>query len=122
MLEITVPAGVNTVVAASPVSGQDVIWRRLGIRIAAADAASVTQANPQLRGGVIIQEIDPDGVAAHAGMQRGDVLIGLHQFETLNPDNVTWILNNPDIANSSPLKFFLIRAGQVRRGTIPQVP
>jgi serine protease Do len=121
-MELVVPTGAGTVMASSsPVGSTDTSWRRIGLRVAAVDASAVTATNPQLRGGAIVQDLDPDGPAAQAGIQRGDILIGLHQFETLNPDNVAWILNHPDLASFSPLKFFVIRAGQLREGYLPQI-
>ena len=124
-LDFTVPAPSSQIVvsSSSPAAAtNDLIWHKLGIRVGTADITQVAKANPQLRGGVVIQEIDPDGVAAKAGMQRGDILIGLHQFETLSADNITWVLSHQDLASFSPLKFFLIRAGQVRRGLLTALP
>ena len=53
--------------------------------------------NKDLRGGLAITDVNPDSPAARAGFQRGDVLIGLHQWETISSDNVTFVLNHPDI-------------------------
>ena len=44
---------------------------------------------------------------------KGDVLIGLHQWETITPDNVSFVLNHPDLASFSPVKYFLIRDGEL---------
>ena len=121
-LELTVPGGAERVVAAaSPVSLSEEIWKRLGVRTSAADPAIVIQANPQLRGGLLISEVDPQSVAAKAGIVRGDILVGLHQFETLSLDNIAWVLNHQDAASFSPLKFFVIRAGKVHHGVLGQV-
>jgi serine protease Do len=109
----------GTAVALNP--AMETIWRRLGIRVSPVDASFVQPANPQLRGGVVIDTIDSDGVAARAGIERGDILIGLHQFETLNADNVHWILTHPDLPSFMPLKFFIVRNGKVRSGLLPQL-
>jgi serine protease Do len=65
-----------------------------------------------------IIDILADGPAARAGIQRGDILIGLHQWETLSLDNVLFVLNHPDAGTFTPLQFFVIRGGQVRRGNL----
>jgi hypothetical protein len=39
----------------------------------------------------------------------------------LTVDNVVFVLNHPDLASFNPLSFYIIRAGQVRRGWIQQV-
>lgn len=122
-LDMTLPAPPQRVVSATPAvnTGGDVVWRKLGIRLAPVALDTVKAANPQLRGGLLIEEVDPNGVAGQAGLQRGDVLVGLHQFETLNADNVQWVLTHRDLASFQPLRFFVIRNGQVRKGLLPQI-
>jgi serine protease Do len=122
-LELTLPQSeLRVSVPATPVSmpGTDLVWRRLGLRLAAVDAKIVTPVNPQLRGGMIVEAVQSDSSAARAGLQRGDILVGLHQFETLSVDNVIWILNHPDWVSFQPLKFFVIRNGKLNRGSFPQ--
>jgi hypothetical protein len=34
----------------------------------------------------------------------------------MSADNVTFVLTHPDLASFSPVRFFIIRAGQIRRG------
>ncbi len=119
VLQSTRPA--PAVVAAIPTasaSTDDVIWRKLGVRLRAVSADNVASANPQLHGGLTVTEIRPDGPAFKAGIQRGDVLVGLHQWEMLTPDNVMYVLNNADLATFNPVRFFVLRAGQVHRGTM----
>lgn len=107
----------RTVAATSPVRN-DAIWKRLGIKAAPVDAGSVAAANPALRGGMQISDVDPDSPAGKAGMQRGDILIGLHQYETLSTDNISWVLTHPELESFSPLKFFLVRGGRIRQGNL----
>jgi serine protease Do len=97
----------------------ELIWKKLGVRLGAVDNQLVTLVNSQLRGGMLIERVDPESPAGKAGMQRGDILVGLQKFETLTLDNITWVLNNPETASISQLKFFIIRDGQVRRGMLP---
>ena len=62
--------------------------------------------------------INAEGPAARSGIKKGDVLVGLHQWETLNLENVTFVLNHPDLANFQPMSFYVLRTGQVRRGSL----
>ncbi|HEX4591639.1 MAG TPA: trypsin-like peptidase domain-containing protein, partial [Gemmataceae bacterium] len=105
--------------AAAP--APDLIWRKLGVKLQPASLDQVTRANSALHGGLLVTEVFADGVAGRAGFQRGDILIGLHQWETLSADNVTYVLNHPELATFSPVRFFIIRNGQVRRGWLPQI-
>jgi serine protease Do len=99
----------------------DLIWRKLGLRLSVVQAELVVRSNAQLHGGLAVVDIDPEGAAAKAGMQRGDILVGLEQWETVNLDNVVYVLNHPDMSAPSSLRFFILRSGQVHRGWIQRV-
>jgi serine protease Do len=99
----------------------DLIWRKLGVRLQPVAPEQVTRVNPALHGGLVVTDVFADGVAGRAGFQRGDILIGLHQWETLTADNINYVLTHPDLATFNPVRFFIIRGGQVRRGWLPQI-
>ncbi|HEX3148193.1 MAG TPA: trypsin-like peptidase domain-containing protein [Gemmataceae bacterium] len=99
----------------------DVVWKRLGLKVEPVAADIVVRVNKDLRGGLAITEVNADSPAARAGFQRGDVLIGLHQWETITSDNITFVLNHPDLGSFFPLKYFLIHNGELKRGFIPGV-
>ena len=94
----------------------DVAWRKLGVKLHRVGADSVSQTNKQLQGGLMVEEVRNDSTAARAGIQRGDVLVGLHQWEMLSLDNVAFVLSHPELTTFSPLRFFIVRAGQIHRG------
>jgi serine protease Do len=104
-----------------PAPAPDLIWRKLGVKLQPAPIDQVVRANSALHGGMLVTEVLSDGVAGRAGFQRGDILIGLHQWETLTADNVNYVLTHPELATFSPVRFFIIRNGQVRRGWLPQI-
>jgi serine protease Do len=62
------------------------------------------------------------GVGATAGIAKGDILVGLHNWETLNLDNVTFVLNHKDFTTFLPLKYYVARDGKIRDGWIASVP
>jgi serine protease Do len=99
----------------------DLVWRKLGVRLNPVSAELVSRSNQQLHGGLTIVELNPEGPAAKAGIQRGDILVGLHQWETLNLDNVAFVLTHPDLASFNPLRFYIVRSGQVHRGWLQQI-
>jgi serine protease Do len=99
-------------------SPTDVVWKKLGLKLAPSAAESVTRVNNQFRGGLTVVDVSLEGPAARSGIQRGDILIGLHQWETLTIDNVVYVLNHPDGASFGPLKYFVIHSGEVRKGTL----
>jgi serine protease Do len=117
-LELTLTGAV----AKAPLAPADAVWKRLGVRVAAVDAAAVAKANPQLRGGLQVTDVAAGSAAATAGIQKGDILVGLHLWETLNLDNVTFVLNHKDLSTFLPLKYFVARDGKLKDGWITSVP
>jgi serine protease Do len=101
--------------------GGDVVWRKLGLKLQTVAPEAVSRVNSQLHGGLLVSEIREDGIAAKAGIQKGDILVGLHSWEMLTLDNVLFVLNHQDLASFNPLRFYIIRSGQVHRGWIQQV-
>jgi serine protease Do len=117
-LELVLHAGVK----AAPLGAADAVWKKLGVKAAPVGADAVAKANPQLRGGLLVTDVAAGSVAATAGIQKGDVLVGLHLWETLNIDNVTFVLNHKDLSTFLPLKYFVAREGKLKDGWITSVP
>jgi len=99
----------------------ELVYRKLGVKLAPAGAETITKVNQHLHGGLAVSEVVADGVASKAGIQKGDILVGLHQWETVTLDNVAFVLTHPDLASFNPLRFYIVRAGQVHRGWLQQV-
>lgn len=99
----------------------DLVWRKLGMRLNPVSTEVVARTNQQLHGGLAVVETRADGIAARAGIQRGDILVGLHQWEMLNLDNVAYVLSHPDLASFNPIRFYIVRNGTVHRGFLQQI-
>jgi serine protease Do len=100
----------------------DLTWTRLGLKFQPVAAEAVAKANPQLHGGLLVTDVAVGGVGATSGIQKGDILVGLHTWETLNLDNVVFVLTHKDFATFQPLKFYVSRDGKLRDGWIASVP
>jgi serine protease Do len=109
---------VEAVRSSAPAAG-DLIWRRLGLRLQKMAPEEIAQSHPQLHGGLLVADVRAEGVAAKAGIQRGDILVGLDQWEMVSLENVQFVLNHPDLPNLTPLRFYILRTGQVHRGWLP---
>jgi serine protease Do len=101
-----------------PATPADAVWKKLGVRVQPVGAETVTKANAQLHGGLLVSEVAVGSAAATAGIQKGDILVGLHQWETLTVENVAFVLNHKDFASFLPLKFYVSRGDKLRDGWI----
>ena len=71
------------------------------------------------RGGLSVTAVRPNSPAASQGILPGDVLVGMHIWETVTLDNVAYILKRPDIATLGPVKFFILRGDETLFGYLP---
>ncbi|MFT3878502.1 MAG: PDZ domain-containing protein [Gemmatales bacterium] len=99
-------------------AGQDPLWKELGIKLTTTDNESITRLYAHLHGGMVVSDVLSQGPAAKAGIQPGDILVGLQNWETCNFDNVNYVLNHESFATFKPLQFHIIRKGQLHRGSI----
>jgi serine protease Do len=104
-----------------PLASGDLVWRKLGLRLQQARAEAVTRVNSDLHGGLVVADVLPDGLAGRAGIQKGDILIGLHLWEMVTIENVNYVLTHPELSNFLPLQFHIIRDSRIRQGLLRQI-
>ncbi len=64
------------------------------------------------RGGLTVTAVRPESPADEQGIRPGDVLVGMHIWETISLENVRYVLNRPDFASLEPLKFYILRENE----------
>jgi len=104
-------AAISERAAATPA---DAIWARTGLKLQPVGANYVTPVDKALRGGLWVSEVGVGTLANRLGLQRGDIVLGFHQWESLTLDNVVFVLNHKDLAAISPVKIFYVRDGKIR--------
>jgi serine protease Do len=97
---------------------EDRCWDQLGIRLDGMPASSVRKLQARYRGGLLVTDVRPDGPAAAQGIRAGDILVGLHVWETIAADNVAYILDRADEDQLGPLKFYILRGRDTLFGHI----
>ncbi len=110
---------VTLVLAAMPArttADEDLAWNVLGLRLTPVGASEFKQYQSRYRGGLSISEVRPGSPAARQGLRHGDVLVGMHIWETVSIDNVNYILNRPDFADLDPVKFYILRGTETLYG------
>jgi len=104
------PEGQTLAVVTEPV---DAIWDSLGLKTAPATGDDVSAVNPKLRGGLFIQAVAPESPFAAAALQQGDILVGMsvgdRNYETIRPDNILYVLRQPEAVQTQSASLFVIR-------------
>jgi serine protease Do len=105
----------------TPESG-DPIWRQLGLLLKHVDREYVASVSPNLKGGLYVQAVAPGGAGARAMIQKGDILVGAHVgprlLETVRPDNILYLLRQPEVARTGNLQFIIVRSNVVHEGVL----
>ncbi|MBL8850795.1 MAG: PDZ domain-containing protein, partial [Planctomycetaceae bacterium] len=85
------------------------IWKVVGVRVSKVASGDPALEGQPYKGGLSVTQVRSDSPASRNGVQSGDVLVGLHQWETITPENVNYILSHPQFSTFNPLKFYILR-------------
>lgn len=102
-------------------SGQPA-WDLLGVELKAISTEEFRKNHEtRYRGGLSVVAVRPNSPAANQGIQPGDVLVGMHIWETVSLENVAYILKRPDINSICPMKFYILRGDETLYGHLTLV-
>ena len=99
-------------------SVEDRCWREFGLRLQPLAVGKVQKMQSRYRGGMLVTEIRPGGPATEQGIREGDILVGLHVWETITADNVGYILDKAEEEHLNPIKFYVLRGRETLFGHI----
>jgi serine protease Do len=68
------------------------------------------------RGGMHVQEVRPDSPAALEGILPGDIVVGMHKWETASEQDVQYIVSRAAIGQLGHLDFFVLRGQKTFSG------
>ncbi len=98
----------------------DAVWQLLGLQLKPMPADEFKQSyQTRYRGGLTVVAVRPKGPADTQGIRPGDVVVGMHIWETISLENVNYIMNRPDFSTIAPLKFLLLRGNETFYGYLP---
>lgn len=106
------PPSLPNVAAAA---ANDKCWDLLGMRLEKVESGFPLPNQPY-RGGMRVTAVKSGGLAESNGIQSGDILVGLHIWETVSNDNIEYVLNHPQLKTLGPLKFYIVRNGETLFG------
>jgi serine protease Do len=96
----------------------DRAWQLLGVRLVPASPQAVQQMSSRYRGGMRVTAIRSGGPAAREGIRSGDILVGLHKWETISLDNIAYILERDEFMSAPSAKFYILRGNETLYGQI----
>ena len=121
------PVGSRPIAAFTPIVPREEprvaeqVWRDLGLRVSPVGNQVTSRGNKQYNGGLRITSIRGGSPADRNGIQPGDVLVGMHIWETISLDNLDYIMNKAELEDPNSVKFFVVRGDKTRVGELPVV-
>ncbi len=95
---------------------EQLTWKVLGMQLAPIASDEFRELNSRYRGGMRITSVRPDSPAAVQGIRAGDVLVGMHVWETVSRENVRYVLSHSDFERFQPVKFYILRGQETLYG------
>ena len=102
--------------SASERSVSELAWDVFGIRLTPTASDTFRRVSTRYRGGLKVIGVRPDSPAAQQGIRYGDILVGMHKWETVSMDNVAFILESDVVRASEPVKFYVLRGSETLFG------
>jgi serine protease Do len=96
----------------------DRCWAEFGLRLQPVAASKVQKLQARYRGGMLVTSVREGGPGAEQGIREGDILVGLHVWETIAAENVSYILDKSIEEHLNPIKFYVLRGRETLFGHI----
>lgn len=98
----------------------ELAWDVIGIQTKSVAESTMRRLNSRMRtkyrGGLYITSVRPGSPAEQQGILTGDVLLGIHGWQTASLKDLAGILEHPDIQRGPRAKFYLVRREQTLFG------
>jgi serine protease Do len=97
---------------------QSEVWNVLGLKLAVEPRSTFQRRNTRYRGGMRVDAVRPGSPAAQQGIEPGDILVGMHRWETASDQDVQYIISRPNLAEMGKIKFYVLRGQDTLFGHI----
>ncbi|MDG2470298.1 MAG: trypsin-like peptidase domain-containing protein [Pirellulaceae bacterium] len=93
------------------------VWDSLGIRLSEISVTQFQKISTKFRGGLQVIEVRDGSQAMRQNIRSGDVLLGIHEWETTSLGHIAYIIEQEKILAEKPVEFFVLRNGEVLKGS-----
>jgi serine protease Do len=94
------------------------VWDTLGLSLSEEPGSSFDKRRTRYRGGMHVDSVRPNSPAAQEGILPGDILVGMHKWETASDQDIQYIVSRPNLSQMGELKFYVLRGQNTLYGHI----
>jgi serine protease Do len=100
-----------TAITSRPALGDDAAksWEVLGLTLTEEPRSTFQRRSTRYRGGMRVDSVRPGSPAAEEGILPGDILVGMHKWETASQQDIDYIISRPSLGQMGKLKFYVLR-------------
>jgi serine protease Do len=119
---------VKAVTAPPALAGDDArVWDVFGLNLSEEPHTTFDRRSTRYRGGMHVNSVRPNSPASQEGIQPGDILVGMHKWETASEQDVKYIISRPNLEQLGKVKFYVLRGqntlyGHINMATKPDSP
>jgi len=110
---------VRPVATSAAVAGDEGrVWEVFGLNLTQEPHSTFDRRTTKYRGGMHVNSVRPNSPAAQEGILPGDVLVGMHKWETASDQDIQYIISRPNLDQLGKLKFYVLRGQSTLYGNL----
>ncbi|MEM6797987.1 MAG: trypsin-like peptidase domain-containing protein [Planctomycetota bacterium] len=91
-------------------------WEVLGLNLRAEPRSTFTRTGSRYRGGMRVVSVRDGSPADDQGIKTGDILVGMHTWETASSQDIRYIVTRPNLDSIGSMKFYILRGKETLYG------
>jgi serine protease Do len=103
---------------AAVVEPSDRTWDLLGLSLVDEPSSTFARSGTKYTGGVRVKQVRPGSSAAAEGIREGDILVGVHRWQTSSMQDVEYIVSRTNVSQMGPVKFYILRGNDTFYGQV----
>lgn len=96
----------------------DLAWSSLGVRVKPMPASEFRKLNSRYQGGLVVVAVRANSPADEQGISAGDILVGMHDWETVSFENLDYVLKSKIWSQQQMVRFYILRDKETLFGNI----
>ncbi len=96
-------------------------WRVLGLQVTPHGVTEIASGETKYNGGLRVLAVRAGGQAAEHDIRVGDILVGIHIWETISMENLDYVLHRARFDDPNAVVFHTVRGNEYRSCQVPIV-
>ncbi|WP_231953942.1 trypsin-like peptidase domain-containing protein [Pirellulimonas nuda] len=102
----------------TPVATPDDSWELFGLSLREEPRETFAKSGSRYSGGMRVLDVRADSPAAAKGIREGDILVGMHTWETASDSDVRYIVSQANAGRLEDFRFYILRGEKTLYGDL----